>query len=118
MMDRMHYRLEVAGETATLHVSGSLGMENVETLIGLCATIPNGVRSLSINLLELGQLSAEATGAVRRLLTHWRDSRQGEFRLSTSYMFATLREARESRRMPVSAMSVGKTYGEQRAGLA
>jgi hypothetical protein len=45
---------------------------------------------LRLDLHGIGQLSAEATGAVRLLLRHWRETRNGEFRLSTSHMLATL----------------------------
>lgn len=92
MTDRMHHQLELVGRTATLYVSGALGYEHVETLIGACAMAPNRARTLRVDLHALGQLSADAIGAVRQILHYWRDSRQGDFHLTTSHMVATLRE--------------------------
>ena len=92
MTDRMHHQLELVGRTATLYVSGALGYEHVETLIGACAMAPARARTLRVDLHALGQLSADAIGAVRQILHYWRDSRQGDFRLTTSHMVATLRE--------------------------
>jgi len=92
MTDRMHHQLEIVGETATLYVGGTLGYDDVDALIQACAAIPSRVRTLRVDLHSLGQLSAEATGTVRLLLSHWRESRHGEFRLTTSHMLATLRE--------------------------
>jgi len=93
----MHYQMELAGETATLYVTGSLGDEHVETLIRSCAATPKRARTLRVDLHGLGNLSADAIGAVRRLLHFWRDSRRGDFRLTTSHMSATLHDARDER---------------------
>lgn len=92
MTDRMHHQIELVGRTATLYVSGALGYEHVDTLIGVCAMAPPGARTLRVDLHALGQLSADALGAVRQILHYWRDSRRGDFRLTTSHMVATLRE--------------------------
>ena len=92
MTDRMHHQLELVGRTATLYVTGALGYEHVETLIGACSMAPLRARTLRVDLHALGQLSADALGAVRQILHYWRDSRQGEFRLTTSHMVATLRD--------------------------
>ena len=98
MMKRMQYQLELTGETATLYVTGSLGYEHVDTLIHACASTP--ARTLRVDLHGLGILSADATGAVRQLLHFWRDSRRGEFRLTTSHLVATLREVRDVTAVP------------------
>ena len=90
MMKRMDYQMELAGETATLYVTGVLGREHVDTLIHACRTTP--ARTLRVDLHGLGALSADAIGAVRELLHFWRDSRRGEFRLTTSHMVATVHE--------------------------
>lgn len=97
MTDRMHHQLELAGEAATLYVTGSLGYDDVERLAGVCAATPMRVRTLRVDLHGLGQLSADAIGAVRQLLHFWRDSRRGEFRLTTSHMVATLHQVRAAR---------------------
>ena len=60
-MDRMHHQLELIGETATLYVQGTLAYEDIGTLIALCDSMPDGVRTLRLDLHGLGQLSAEAT---------------------------------------------------------
>ena len=41
MSVRMHCQLEFVGDTATLQVTGSLGNFHGETLVGVCADIPN-----------------------------------------------------------------------------
>jgi hypothetical protein len=97
MTQRMEYQVEMVGETATLYVSGTLGLANAGTLTRLCTTMPGRVRTLRVDLHGLGQLSADAMAAVRLLLAHWRLSRHGEFHLSTSHLMATLREVGESR---------------------
>jgi ABC-type transporter Mla MlaB component len=97
MIERMHHQLEVVGETATLYITGSLGREHIDTLIDVCAAAPSRARTLRLDLHGLGQLSAESINAVRQLLRFWRDTRQGEFRLTTSHMLATLREVRDAR---------------------
>lgn len=90
MPGQMHHQLELVGETATLYITGSLGRDQVETLIGVCAAVPARARTLRLDLHGLGQLSAESMDAVRQLLCFWRDTRHGEFRLTTSHMLATL----------------------------
>lgn len=90
MSKRMHHQLEMVGETATLYVSGTLGTDDIDTLITACRAMPSQVRTLRLDLHGLGQLSAEATGVVRSILRHWRENRHGEFRLCTSHMLATL----------------------------
>ncbi|NUS46147.1 MAG: hypothetical protein HOQ15_00990 [Gemmatimonadaceae bacterium] len=92
MQTRMQHQLEMVGETATLYVSGTLGVEHVDALVRVCDALPSPLRTLRLDLQGLGQLSADATSAVRLLLRHWRDVRHGDFRLSTTYMLATLRE--------------------------
>ena len=97
MTKRMQCQIEMVGETATLYVSGTLGRENTGTLVAISAGMPARIRTLRVDLQALGQLSADAIAAVRVLLGHWRHSRQGEFRLSTSHLMATLRDAAEYR---------------------
>jgi ABC-type transporter Mla MlaB component len=97
MSDNLTYQLELTGDTATLYLLGSLGYQHVASLFAACATIPSRVRTLRLDLHGIGQMSAEATGAVRLLLRHWRETRQGEFRLSTSHLLATLSDASSGR---------------------
>lgn len=92
MMKHMQHQLELSGDTATLYISGALGEEHVSLLTGACAAIPARARTLRMDLHGLGPLSAENIGAVRQLLRFWRESRHGDFRLSTSHMLATLRD--------------------------
>lgn len=88
MSDRMHFQLALAGDTATLYVSGSLDQYTVSTLLDVCGGLPSRVRTLHVDLRALGTMTAEATTAVRYLLRHWREIRHGEFRLSTSHLVA------------------------------
>ena len=94
MTKRMEYHLELSDETATLYIAGALGNEHVETLTHACSVV--SARTLRVDLHGLGALSAEAIGAVRQLLHFWRDSRRGEFRLTTSHMIATLYDEHDS----------------------
>jgi uncharacterized protein YfiM (DUF2279 family) len=93
----MHYQLEVAGETATLYLAGTLSNEDGRTLCDVCGALPASVRTLRLDLHAIGSMSAEATSIVRGLLRHWRDHRRGEFRLSTSYLLATCTEIEDTR---------------------
>ena len=90
MTERMDYQMELSGETATLYVTGALGHEHVDTLIHACRATP--ARTLRVDLHGLGALSADAISAVRELLHFWRDTRRGDFRLTTSHMVATVHE--------------------------
>lgn len=97
MTRRMQCQIEMAGETATLYVSGTLARENTATLVAISAGMPARIRILRIDLRALGQISDDAMGAVRVLLDHWRYTRQAEFRLCTSHLVATLGELAEVR---------------------
>jgi ABC-type transporter Mla MlaB component len=97
MTQRMQCQIEMVGETATLYVSGALGRENIETLIAVSVGMPARIRTLRVDLHALGQLTAGAMSAIRALLAHWRESRHGEFRLSTAHLTATLRDVAEAR---------------------
>src|SRR3982751_821414 len=103
MTKRMEYRLELTDDTATLYIGGTLANEHVDTLIQACVTV--GARALRVDLHGLQSLSAEAIGAVRRLLYAWREGRRGDFRLSTSHMLATLYEVHDTRPVPAPAWS-------------
>ena len=94
MLDRMHYQLELSGETATLYVARTLRLHVVTSLSELFRSLPAHVRTLRLDLRALGAMTAETTGAIRLLFRNWRDSRHGEYRLSTSYLVATFSEVR------------------------
>ncbi len=85
----MRYQLEVAGESAAVYVSGSLDIESAGTLLEVCRSLPAQIRTLRLDLRSIGAMSACATDAVRLLLCEWRETRRGEFRLSTSHLVAT-----------------------------
>lgn len=91
MTNLMRYQLEQTNETATLYLRGALGHENVPTLVGVCDSLPTSTRTLRLDLRSLGILTSEGLDVVRRLLNHWRSSRCGEFRLTTSHLLATCR---------------------------
>jgi hypothetical protein len=114
MMDRMHYQLELAGGTATLYVAGRLDSQSISTLLEVCRLLPAHVRTLRLDLNAIGTMSAEATGAVRLLLRHWRESRHGEFRLSTSYLLATCSEIR--RRLTAAGRAAWRASARWHAG--
>jgi ABC-type transporter Mla MlaB component len=112
MTKRMQCQIEMAGEAATLYVSGTLGRENTGTLVAISAGMPARIRTLRIDLRALGQVSADAMAAVRVLLDHWRQSRHAEFRLCTSHLVATICELAEVH--PPSEPSFRPMYGPSR----
>jgi hypothetical protein len=114
MSDRTHYHLELSGEIATLHLAGMVGEDSAHALLELCRALPLHIRTLRLDLRGLGAMSAGALGTTRLLLQDWRDSRHGEFRLSTSYLQATYREL-EPARAPRSAVSVTRSLREPAA---
>jgi hypothetical protein len=92
MEPRQPYQLEVAGESAALYVNGTLDDESVRSMLDVCGALPVSIRTLRLDLRGLGAMSACTTDAVRRVLRQWRDSRHGEFRLSTAHLIATCSE--------------------------
>jgi len=89
MSHRVQFQLELAGESATVYVHDGLECDGSTTLLDLCASLPIHVRTLRLDLRATGTMTAEATRVVRLLLKHWRETRKGEFRLSTSHLLAT-----------------------------
>ena len=89
MPNRMHHHVETSGDTATLHLAGFIEADSAPALIDVCGRLPASICTLRVDLSAIGSLSADALGAVRGLLHHWRTTRQGEFRLTTSYLQAT-----------------------------
>ena len=105
MTQRLRHQVELAGHTATLYITGALDAGYLDTLLEVCAALPAGVRTLRVDLHGLGQLDAESLGTIRQLLRSWRETRHGDFRLSTSYMIATLHEVRAPVRVPAAHWS-------------
>lgn len=105
MPDRLHHHVEISGDTATLHLAGFIGADCSATLVELCGRLPLTVDTLRVDLRAMGSLTAEALATVRGLLHHWRTTRQGEFRLNTSYLQATCQpvERRAERGAPACA---------------
>jgi ABC-type transporter Mla MlaB component len=89
MMDRLHYRLERSGKTATLYLAGTVSVEDALTLCDACADLPMSVRTLRLDFRAIGSMSAAAIAVVRTLLRHWRAHRGDELQLSTSHLVAT-----------------------------
>ncbi len=89
MPDNMHYQLELSGEAATLYIAGHLQDCHVSTLATVCRSLPAHVRTLRLDMRAVGTMTADATRAIRTLLQGWRERREGDCRLSTSYLVAT-----------------------------
>lgn len=92
MTNSTHVQLEQTGVCATLYLAGALGRDSVPALVALCAGLPAGVRTLRVDLRAVGELTVEGAEVIRRLLLHWRSSRHGDFRLSSSHLLATWRQ--------------------------
>ena len=93
MSKRPHFQLELSGSTATLYVLGAVDAAAVAHLVDVCRELPTSVRTLRLDMSALGSMSAEALELPRRLLWLWKATRVGEFRLSTSYLVATVSES-------------------------
>jgi ABC-type transporter Mla MlaB component len=105
MRDPMPFQLELAGESATLYLHGRLDHGSHTAMLKACAALPLSVRTLRLDLRAIRVMTADVTSVVRLLLTQWRDSGRGEFRLSTSHLMAvcTRVPASASERMPAVA---------------
>ncbi len=90
------YQLETTGDSATLYVFRSLERGDVPLLSTLCAGLPQGVRTLRVDMHTVAWLEGDGMDTLRALLRHWRASRRGEFRLSfrTANMLATYTNGR------------------------
>lgn len=92
MQQHMHYQVELAGTAATLYIAGQLGPDDVVRITRACRALPGHFRTLRVDMRAVGTLSADALGAVRTILHDWRERRQGEYRLRTSYLMVTCAE--------------------------
>jgi ABC-type transporter Mla MlaB component len=78
----LHHEVEIADESATLYLSGTLSAHDAFTLSRVCGDIPKRVRTLRLDLHGITCMEDDAMTAVRGVLRYWRESRGGSFRLS------------------------------------
>jgi hypothetical protein len=91
---KMRYAMEVAGDTATVYVTGSLAATDAFGLNRACGELPAHVRTLRLDLHGVQEVNDLAMIAVRAVLRYWRESREGSFRLAlaSEYLVATYAE--------------------------
>ncbi|MEO5815820.1 MAG: hypothetical protein ABIT20_11120 [Gemmatimonadaceae bacterium] len=82
MSNALHHELEVADDSATLYLSGTLCADDASSLRNACGALPSRVHTLRLDLHGISHLQDDAMGAVRDVLRYWRESRGGSFRLS------------------------------------
>lgn len=105
MSKRPDFQLELSGTTATLYVLEAVDPAAVGHLVDICRELPVSVRTLRLDMSALGSMSADALELPRRLLRLWRTSRIGDFRLSTSFLVATVSEATPARRSWIAGIA-------------
>lgn len=84
MTTPLHHEIEVADDTATLYLSGTLSAGDEFALGRACGDLPARVRTLRLDLHGVTRLTDDAMCAIRGVLRYWRESRGGSFRLSLS----------------------------------
>lgn len=84
MSTALHHEIEVADDSATIYLSGTLEEQDAFMLGRACGELPSRVTTLRLDLHGITDMSAEAMGAIRGVLRYWRESRGGSFRLSLS----------------------------------
>ncbi len=96
MHGNLNHSIEIADDAATLYLSGALRAEHAATLIPLCIVIPPRVTTLRIDLHGIANMADDGMDAIRAVLRFWRESRNGNFRLSvaTERIVATHGEGR------------------------
>jgi ABC-type transporter Mla MlaB component len=94
MSSTMRYAMEVAGDTATVYVTGSLAATDAFALNRACGELPERVRTLRLDLHGVAHVNDMAMIAVRAVLRYWREARAGSFRLSlaSEHLIATYDE--------------------------
>lgn len=92
----LNQSVEVAEDSATLYLSGTLVPEDEAMLRRVCAALPEAVTTLRLDLHGVSGLSGPAMDALRGVLKFWRESRGGSFRLTfaTERIVATYSEGR------------------------
>jgi ABC-type transporter Mla MlaB component len=82
MFTALHHEIEVADDSATLYLAGTLCAGDAFALGRACAELPARVHTLRLDLHGITQMEDDAMTAVRAVLHYWRESRGGSFRLS------------------------------------
>jgi hypothetical protein len=93
----MRHQLVQPGDgTATLVLSGTVSSRDVSSMRRACREIPVKVRTLRLNLGDVEGLDARVIEAVRGVVSDWRTSRGGNFRLdlTTPHLVARMEERR------------------------
>ena len=78
----LHHEIEVAEDSATLYLSGTLRATDAAGLARACGDLPTRVTTLRLDLHGVSVMADDATNAIRSVLRYWRESRGGSFRLS------------------------------------
>jgi hypothetical protein len=115
----LHLSMEIADDSATLYVSGTLCAGDAFSLSRACGELPERVLTLRLDLHGVTHMEEDAMLAVRGVLRYWRETRGGSFRLSfaTERLIATYSEGRfiseqfgaRVERTPVAAASESLT---------
>lgn len=94
MQSPFRFQVEVADDSATLYLSGSIESGDAFSIGRACSELPANVRTLRMDLHGLTFMDDEALSSVRGVLRYWRESRGGSFRVSltTNCMIATYGE--------------------------
>ncbi|MGZ5261772.1 MAG: hypothetical protein ACXWC0_29510 [Burkholderiales bacterium] len=82
MVTSLHHEIEVAKDSATLYLAGTLCAEDAFALGRACSELPERVHTLRLDLHGITHMEDDAMGAIRAVLRYWRESRGGSFRLS------------------------------------
>lgn len=80
----LHHEIEVADDSATIYLSGTLAERDALQLRRACGELPARVHTLRLDLHGITDMSDDAMNAVRAVLRYWREARGGSFRLSLS----------------------------------
>ena len=78
----LHHEVEVADDSATLYLSGTLSARDGQVLDRVCGGLPTRVTTLRLDLHGVTHMENDAMIAIRGVLRYWRESRGGSFRLS------------------------------------
>lgn len=78
----LHHEIEVADDSATLYLSGTLCAADALALTLVCAALPPRVATLRLDMHGVANMADDAMAAIRTVLRYWRESRGGSFRLS------------------------------------
>lgn len=94
VVSRMRYAIEVAGDTATVYITGQLAATDAFALNRACGELPERVSTLRLDLHGVHEITDLAMIAVRAVLRYWREARAGSFRLSlaSEHLVATYAE--------------------------